>query len=330
MKKSLAIFVVFYALCQSVLAQTLSVTSPNSGDLLGRTNQVKFLGDNIQSQIRVTVVLTKSDDAAISFTNEQLFDPDSNKKVTGSIDLNIDDASPQGSYNLKIQWTHGGIRQADIVIGTLTVDTKVPKFKNVIPASNSFVSDNVVIQGELEEPNINQWRVKINDKDIPNNSGSTANISVLWQTKDAQGNPIVENDGPYTISIKVDDKAKNSATRSLSITLDRVPPSSSIKSPTGTNYRPTAIIPVVINIDDQYDNSVIKEGVDVELRSLDGQFLQKVARRSARAQGSTLQWIGRIKNSVKLPTQFKIVVTAVDRAGNKAQLQEITVTIAGR
>lgn len=304
-------------------AQTLSVTFPGNNEVLGKTNQIKFLSTDANSQIRIVATVTKNDDANIKFTAESFFDPDSVQRVLGSLDLNFDEATPSGTYTLVVQlFAQGSLRQTQTV-SNIKIDTRNPRFKNVSPTNNSFVSLSVLIKAILDEANIDKWRVRVSDRDIPNNTGNGNDVSVTWDTTS------VENDGPQSISIKVDDKAKNQATRTVNVTLDRVNPAIEISSPTNVAYRPGSIIPVIVNVNDQFQNSVSNTGVNVVIKTIDGRYIAKVARKLVRNNDTTLQWIGRIRHTSKFPNTFKIVVTAQDRAGNRAQTQEIIVNIGG-
>jgi hypothetical protein len=86
---------------------------------------------------------------------------------------------------------------------------------------------------------------------------------------------------------------------------------------------------VVVNILDQFSGSVHFTGIDVILTDLSGTVLGRVPRRGAMNFGTTLTWTGRIRTS-KLPEKFKIVVTATDRAGNVAVVQEVTISTTSR
>jgi hypothetical protein len=166
---------------------------------------------------------------------------------------------------------------------------------------------------------VDLWTVKVNSRDIPNNSGNSTIISATWDTS------LIERDGQQTIAIDVKDRGRNSSNRSQTVTLDRVSPTTSIRSPSSIGYRPGAIIPVQIDIDDQFDGALKAQGVTVTLKTLDGQFIQSVSRRAVRQNGRSIQWVGRIRPSRNLPTTFKMIVQVLDRAGNAAVTQEVTV-----
>lgn len=311
------------ALAVLAYGQTLQVTSPNDGDYLGTSNQVKFTLTGATSQAKIVATTKRQGDPSTSFRSEGLFDPNVDFKVNASLNLNFDEATPLGLYDIEVLYYQKGVVVDSTTIKGVNIDTRNPKFKNVTPASGAFVSQFASIRATIEETNLDLWTVQVNNRDIPNNTGTTNSINVGWDTT------LIEKDGSQSITITVKDKARNTATRNISVTLDRVAPTIAILSPAQIPYRQGTQIPVSINITDQASNSVTNGGVNVVLKSMTGQFLGRVARRSSRSSDKTLQWTGRISASKRLPKQFKLVVTAVDRAGNEAQSQEVVVTIGG-
>lgn len=301
------------------MAQTLTVTSPSSGEFLGLSNQLKFLIDGAASQAKVVSTTTNTANPTISFRTEGLFDPDSNNKINGSLNLNFDEATPAGTYNIVVDYFQQGSLVTSRTITNVRIDTKAPKFRNITPANGSFLSGLIAIGAELEEPNVDLWTVKVNSRDIPSNTGSTTAISVIWDPS------TIERDGSQTISIEAKDLARNSASRQVVVNLDRIKPSAAVRSPSTIGYRPGSTIPVQIDITDQFEGSVRGNGVTVTLRTMDGQFIQTVARRGVRQSGTTLQWVGRIRKTTRIPNTFKLLVTVQDRAGNQAVNQEVVV-----
>lgn len=51
----------------------LTVTNPSSGDVLGKTNQIRFLIENLSSQARVVATATNDQDSSVKFTTEGFF-----------------------------------------------------------------------------------------------------------------------------------------------------------------------------------------------------------------------------------------------------------------
>lgn len=302
-------------------AGNITVTSPTAGDFLGKSNKLKFNITGSRAQARVTARVTSIADPNFAIERFKRFDPNVDGEISGELDLNFNDTTPAGDYRIVVTVTETGNPYPTITINPVTIDVKSPKFRDISPVNNAFVRNDVPIRVLIDEPNIEEWRVQVNGQDIPNNTGTSQTVNVTWRSQD------VQNDGMQTISVRVEDKAKNENTRTVSVTLDRVAPSINILSPSTTRYRPGAIIPVAIDFNDQFANAVTLASVDVVLQDMSGNFLGRVARRSARNSGNTLQWTGRIRDTRRFPSQFKLVVNCVDRAGNPASPQELIVNL---
>lgn len=316
-------------LASTMLAGNITVTKPQDGDYLGRTNTVGFNIDGARREVRVRVqafrVLSGGNEQ-IAVTVEERFTPNSNNQINGNINLNFAAGTPEGQYRIRVTATESGNTYNTPDPINVTVDVKDPSFRTLNPLNNSFVRGNangiVRITATLLEANVEEWRVKINGGDIPGNSGSTESVAVNWDTSG------ITNDGVQTIDIKVDDRAGNSASKGLSVTLDRVKPNSTILTPTNNfQLRAGTNLPVAVEVSDQFANSVGLTGVDVVARRLNGSFITRVARRSANSSGNGLNWVGRLRWRGSFPNEFKIVVTAIDKAGNRAVVQEVRVRV---
>lgn len=308
-------------IASSLMAATITVTEPVSGAFLGRTNSLKFNITGSNQQVEVLVQTVNVANPSITFTAREQFTPDADGKVQGTIPLNFNDSTPGGPYNITVTATEpGNFYNAPPVI-PVTIDVDEPKFVNFNPVSNTFVKGIVPIIVELLEPNIDEWKVQVNGSDIPNNTGNSGNFTVTWDTS------LVSADGNQSVNVTVKDKAQNSASQSISLTLDRRVPSSEILSPrAGDPIRPNSNITVVVNVTDQFANSVDVTGIDVTAEHTDGTFIGRVARRGVQNSGNTVTWTGRILAERNFPRTFKLVVRATDRAGNVAQIQEITLS----
>lgn len=313
----------FVLVAQIAWAGTLTVTSPNNGDFLGRTNSIRFNIRDSVVQVTVRATVTRDSNPSERIQVERRFTPDGDGRITGDLQLNFNEGTPEGNYTIRVEAIEPN-NPYNTETRNVVVDTKNPRFLEFNPINGSFVRGVVPIRVRLDEPNLKEWRVQIGSQDIPNNSGSQPSFTVPWDTQN------VIRDGAQTINIKVDDEANNSVTKAINVTLDRVAPAIQILAPTVTPINPRTDIPVAININDQFESSILQPGVTVQLRTMSGQFIAHVARRGTRVSGSTLQWTGRIRWQNNLPGQFKMVVTAVDRAGNRAATQEVVVTIRGR
>lgn len=307
-------------LATTAFAGNITVTSPNSGDFLGTTNSVKFLITGAVVQVTVKVTATLDSNPAVNVVVQQQFTPNSEGKIDNSVALNFSPSTPEGAYTLTVDVTEPGNTYNTPII-PVNVDVKVPKFGNSNPLAGSYVKGIVPIVIDLEEPNVDEWRVKINSADIPNNSGASNLISVNWDS-----NTII-TDGPQTINVSVEDLAGNTANKDINVTVDRIKPSSTILAPTaGSFVRPGSHLAVVVQVSDQFQGSIHATGVRVRMETMGGSPLGLVPRRNVDNSGTSLTWTGRLRITSGTPDQFKIIVEAIDRAGNVAVVQEVVVS----
>lgn len=319
MFRACILFVLGLAGAAAMAVPTLTIQSPANDDFLGRTSSLRFLITEAAVQHRVQVKITNNANPLIAFTFQDIFNPDSDNRINGTINLNFNQTTPEGLYTAVVRVTVPNGVYADQTITNLTVDVNNPKFLDSNPITGSFVRGNVPIFVEIQEGNVDLWKVQVNSQDIPNNTDTTNTVNVLWDTS------AIESDGSQSISINVKDKALNEANKSINVTLDRIVPTIQVISPTGSSVRPHATIPVNIRINDQFSGSVSANAITVMARRMDGSLIRRVTRLASSNTGNALTWTGRIQGSVSLPSQFKLVVTAVDRAGNAAVSQEVVV-----
>jgi hypothetical protein len=320
MKKSATILLGL--LSATAWAGNITVTSPSPGDFLGTSNNVKILITGAVVQVTVDVTATLDSDPNVSVTVQRRFDPNASGEIDNSIPLNFSPSTPEGAYTLTVVATEPGNTYNNVPPIAINVDVKNPKFGNSNPLSGSYVRGVVPIVVDLDEPNVKEWRVRINNGDIPNNSGSTNLITVNWDSN------TVVTDGPQTVNISVEDKAANKSNKDIGVTVDRINPSSTILAPTSsTVVRPGSTIAVVTEVSDQFQGSVHWTGIRVRLEDMSGNLLGLVPRRSVSSNGTKVTWTGRLRITASIPDQFKIIVEAIDRAGNVAVVQEVTVTV---
>lgn len=299
---------------------TITITEPTEGDFLGRSNQIRFNITDAVQKVRVSATATQVSNPSISVSVFIDVTPDTAGKASGTLNLNFADTQPNGPYTLAITATEPGNSYNVPTPLNVTVDVVNPEFINFNPINGVFVRDMVLISALFEEDNIEEWRVKVAGNDIPNNTGNTSTAIVQWDTA------AISADGQRNIEIAIEDKAGNRSSKSFNVTIDRLAPSSTVLSPSGDlDLRPGQRIPVVIAIQDQFSNAVDPRGVEVTVTDLQGNFLARVARIATNSSGSTLNWVGRIRDTSDLPSAFKIVVDVRDRAGNQALRQEVTV-----
>ncbi len=309
----------------AAIAATFTVTSPTDGDFLGRSNKVNFNVRGAVREVRVTVRATKVDDPNVSVQIERRFNPNQNGEISDSIDLNFAESTPEGEYRIEVTPVESGNTYDPIPPVSVTVDVAAPRFINLNPIDGGYVRGVVPISVDLNEPNVDTWRVQINQADIPGNSGNAQSFVVNWDTQS------ILRDGPARITVNVDDRAKNNTNRTVNVTLDRLQPNSNIVTPRpDTPVRPNQSVPVFVQVNDQFNGSVSLSGVTVVATTLDGRFLARVSRRGSEQNGNTLSWFGRLRINKGLPSEFKIVVQVTDRAGNQAVVQETQVKFTDR
>lgn len=315
-------FLAFVAMCLAAigLCGTITVTSPTENGFLGKTNTVSFNITGATVQVKVTATATPVSGSSTPFTFSTNVSPNTDGKVSGSLALNFNEAAPEGAYNIVVSATEPGNSYASQTI-PVTVDVTAPKFTELSPATGGFFRSILRVRAVIDEANLDEWRVTINGQDVPNNTGETANISLDY---DATG---LASDGNQSVTITVKDKAGNTTTKNLNMTLDRIRPTVQIVYPAAsTKIANGADVTVIVDITDASTSSIDKTGIDVIAKKTDGTYITRVTLVSFKGtSGTTQRWTGRIKyKKGLLPSQFVISVSAFDRAGNAATLQEVT------
>lgn len=301
------------------MAANLTISQPSNGDFLGRTNSISFNATNAVSKLTLTCVATSSDDPNVKVTVSKDFTPNANMQASGTINLNFTESQLSGPYILSFT-----VNSADsynsIPDVSVTVDVINPKILNFNPIQDTFVQGQVKFTADLDELNIKEWRLTVNGSDIPNNTGDTSTVSVDWDTDQ------ITKDGNQTLNFTVTDKAGNTASKSIPVTLDRLKPTSSVLSPVSNQSYPAgARLPVVVNVQDQFNNSLDQRTIDVTITDTQGNFIDRVAFMDATAQGTGILWTGRIRDTSNYPSTFVIKVAARDKAGNIGLDQTVTI-----
>ena len=303
------------------LAGTLTVTSPENGAFVGSSTTINFriAGGNVQVTVRAQI--SKVGGGA-STTLETRVTPDESGNASGSLNWNPSDSFPEGGYDIQVTATEPGNTYNTVNL-TVTLDRIKPRFSDFSPLRNSFVRGVVTITAELDELNIKEWRVTVNDADLPNNTGNTSSVAVVWDTS------FIEEDGEQTIRIKVTDKAGNSETLEIPVTLDRAAPVVRVEFPrTNSVVRPGSVMGIIIKVQDASQDSVDWLAVLVEVRRMDGTLIRRASRLRWAPGGSETEriWLGRAPVLFTDPDLFKITVNVVDKAGNVAVTQEVPLT----
>lgn len=312
-------------MCSTIWGQTLSLTSPLHGDFVGRNTTFQLRATSITQQVRATITISKSPSGNPSTTLPEVrIDPDGQGNGSGSATWSPGVAFPEGLYDVVITSTHAGSPLPPITL-QLTLDTVKPEFVDFAPANNSFINANPVsISAVIQELNMDSWRVRVNDEDIPNNTGTGNTVLVVWDPSN------IEEDGLQTIKITAKDLAGNEETKVVSVRLDRAAPELLVLFPR-PNQRviPNGRLGVSFDVFDSTATSVDIGAIVVELRTMSNVLIKRVARVSYTERNeTTARWTGLVR--VTLPpgvTEFKLFISAVDRAGNAATPQEVPLTI---
>lgn len=322
----------------SAYAGTITVTSPARGSaaaptLVGETTTVQIRLAAMKGNAKVTGKLFKQSDGTLVRTIGPVdVAPDGTLNGTGSLALTFAQGSEETTYRLEVRAQDVNNETTYNADQNLFVkpDVTKPKFLQWNPISSSFVKGIVPIRVRIKEDNLQDWRVQIDNQDIPNNSGTTVvgagDFTVNWDTT------AFNLDGTHAISIRVRDKSDNEATLNINVTIDRVAPGVTIQSPrTNTVFAPGTTITVTVDVTDSSPTAVDVTGVDVVVKTTGGVFVTRVSRLSYKALGgNTMRWTGRIRwVSGQLPKTFKIEASAVDKAGNRATLQAVTCSFSG-
>jgi hypothetical protein len=316
------VFALFALLATAIASAvgTLTVTSPTEGAFLGATNKIKFNITGAIVEVQVKVEITGP--GGTTTIGPQPFTPDGENRITGEISANFSESAPEGAYTIVVSATENGVPYTPVTIN-VTVDVTAPKFFDFNPTSNAFVKGPVVpIIVKVIDANFKEYRVQVNSQDIPNNTGTTLGIDntfvVNWNVAGLQ------HDGPQTITITVKDQANNEKTKTLTVTRDTIPPTTSILYPrSDTRVRPHSTVQILVNVADQGTNSVHVTGVDVVLKDMNNNLIMRVPRTSFQSN----RWTGRILSNVTLPSKFKIVANTTDKAGNVGVTQTTIVTV---
>ncbi len=319
-------------------AGTITVTSPAKGSAVNPTpikgtTSVNFNITGGVTQVTVTVRIFRLDNNTLYSALEPVkVTPNTDGKVSGSATLKFTKGiDPEIGYRVEIraseESTPGNVYNADQDI-FVKPDLTAPKIIRFTPVSGAFVKGVVTITVQIQEDNLKDWRVQVDNGDLPNGTGTTVNsqgrFTVQWDTSG------VVLDGAKTITVRVKDTADNETTQNINVTIDRIKPVITIRTPqNNTAFTSGSIVNVAVDIRDASTTSVPVTGVDVVVRTTTGTFVLRVPRISyTQVDGNTMRWTGRIRwVSGQLPRTFRIHVSAIDKAQNVANPQVVTVTI---
>lgn len=307
------------------LAGTLTVQSPNNGQFVGLTTEVKVQTDGGFTKVTVVVSIVQQGGGASTTLRTDVF-PDGDGKGNGTMTWNANSSFPEGLYDITVSATADDTTYNDVV-RTVTLDRTKPRFVEFAPTDGSFFNGTVNITALLNESSgIKEWRVTIDGQDIPNNTGTTLTVNVPYTPA------VDDDDGPREVKIVAKDLADNLAEVEFTMILDRQAPQVAVTYPRSEfRVRPNSTLAVTVEITDSTGDAVDVSAVVVELHDMDGTFLRRVSRRSYTAISETQsRWVGRVRMRVGNRTRVKLVVYVIDRAGNAAVTQEVPIQVGRR
>jgi hypothetical protein len=312
--KGVALVAATLALGAASQAGTLTVTAPADGAFVGASTNITFRISGGVVEVLVRAVITSLVNGATT-TIETRVTPDENGNVpSGSMNWAPSASFPEGDYTIRVTATEPGNTYKPTTI-TVTLDRLDPRLFEYSPINNSYINGPIVVSSLVDEPNIDTWRVTVNDADLPNNTGSASKIAVLWDPSN------IELDGEQTVKIIVKDLAQNESIQTITVTLDRAAPVINVVYPrVNQEIIPGSLVTVLILIQDISSTSVDPVSVIAEIQDMQGTVIRRVSRLDYQEVNSTTaRWIGRWR-AVTPPgvEEFRLVVNVVDRAGNVA------------
>lgn len=134
---------------------------------------------------------------------------------------------PDGSHTLTltIYDKAGNINETDV---TVTMDNTLPALSIVSPSSGDFLKGTVLVELTGNDDNFDKMELYFDDTLVETFSTSGTN-TYTWNT-------LTYTDGVHTISLAVNDKAGNSATDVITVTIDNTSPVGEISKPAADIY----------------------------------------------------------------------------------------------
>lgn len=314
--KGVAVCAAALTLGTAALAGTLTVTAPIEGAFVGSSTSITFriAGGVVEVTVRA-LIISKTSGASTTLTTQVT--PDENGDANGSLTWAPSASFPEGDYEIRVTATEPGNTYNSVTVN-VTLDRLDPRLFEYSPVNNTFINGPIVVSALIDEPNIDVWRVTVNDADLPNNTGSVEKVSVLWDPSN------IELDGEQTVKINVKDLARNESTQSIMVTLDRAAPVVNVVYPrVNQSIIPGSMVTVLILIEDISSTSVDPISVVAEIQRMDGTLVRRVSRVGyEEVNATTARWSGRWRASIPgNPQEFRLVVNVIDRAGNQAATQ---------
>ncbi|MEP0767619.1 MAG: hypothetical protein HRF45_13930 [Fimbriimonadia bacterium] len=256
-----------------------------------------------------------------------------NTGTTGSISVDWDTRVrvggvrrfPDGPHTIDVTARDKAGNVATLV-RNIKVDNTSPSIENIQPEADSFVGESVLITANVVEQNLDKWTVTVDGEELDGGTGNSSGIEVDWFTS-------TYSEGRHTIQIVATDKAGNTDTKTVSVTIDRTAPQVFIRYPFNNFVvAPNTNLLIVVDITDLSDLSVDEDSVSVVLRGPRNNVVAKADKLSSTrlAAGNGIRWTGQLnvgKGGGKVGDKFTIEATAMDKAGNGPATAKKTIFI---
>jgi len=283
---------------KDVIFETVRINSPTPGSYLRGVVEIKvFTQDKNFEQANLTI-------------NDQLRDSWSSAgehTYTWTTTYDTD-----GVYTIKLKavdtFNNTGERTVSV-----TVDNTTPEASIDAPPEGRFLRLWVLIKVRGNDANFERMGVRIDGESVKNWTAGGSEI-LEWDTQNY-------DDSVHRITLTVTDKARNSREVLRTVTVDNTPPN--IGTPTWSPKEPTANEEITINVTVTepsygsgvknvtlwYWNTTMDEGIAVPMTFKNGNWTATITNQSG--------------------TDVTFLIEAFDNAGNRAETEELELTVAG-
>jgi hypothetical protein len=159
-----------------------------------------------------------------------------------------------GSYTIKLVVSDkaGNIAESQV---TVTVDNTLPTGKFNLPTEGAFLKGSVTISITGEDANLEKMQLYIG-ANLKLTISAIGTYQYVWNT-------LTYNDGDYTLKLEVTDKAKNTFTTEIQVTVDNTPPEAEIIRPISQEYISGSIVFKIYGADANFEKMLFYIGEDV-------------------------------------------------------------------
>lgn len=197
-------------------ASFVTPTTPANGSVVQNTaaNQIK-----LKLQVTGSVVSFRlSQDGTVVFTGA------ASDLVASAHTYSVPTTVADGPHTWLISATDTAGRTVQSLPLTLTIDNTNPVVALTTPANSAYVSGIVQITGSVTETNLASWTLSDGATTLQSDTTGSSVVNFSWNT--------AGKDGSHTLTLKAVDKAGNSGTTSVTVTVDNTAPTAVFAPPT--------------------------------------------------------------------------------------------------